>query len=233
MSVKPDKLWKANSALGRLSSVDLKLLNGHLFEQVMPKGLILAEPEDELSHVHFPLEGMLSLLTVMHDGRAIEIGTIGPDGFFGGSAALVSRPCRVRAMVQVQMRAATITAATFRKAVAMSTALQALCVDAQEAQLAQARITAACNALHPTGARFCRWILQTSDVTRSSDVEITQDLLAMMLGVRRTSITEVAQKFQRDGAIRYSHGTIRIADRSLLEEHACECLQMLRDQRAL
>jgi CRP-like cAMP-binding protein len=98
--------------------------------------------------------------------------------------------------------------------------------------LPQARVTAACNALHLTEARFCRWLLQSADRAASNTLNLTQELLAEMLGVRRTSITEVASKIQGSGAISYSRGVIKIIDRHVLETQACECYQTLLDQQA-
>jgi NADP-dependent 3-hydroxy acid dehydrogenase YdfG len=98
--------------------------------------------------------------------------------------------------------------------------------------LSQARVTAACNALHLIEARFCRWLLQSADRAASNTLTLTQELLAEMLGVRRTSVTEVASKIQGSGAISYSRGVIKILDRPALESLACECYQTLLNQQA-
>jgi CRP-like cAMP-binding protein len=94
--------------------------------------------------------------------------------------------------------------------------------------LSQARITAACNARHSIEPRFCRWLLQSADRAASNTIPLTQDFLAEMLGVRRTSITQIAQKLQSAGAISYSRGVIKIIDRSALEQISCECYRTLR-----
>ena len=98
--------------------------------------------------------------------------------------------------------------------------------------LTQARITAACNALHPVEERFCRWLLQSSDRAASDTVTLTQELLAEMLGVRRTSVTEVARKMQDKGVITYTRGVITILDRAQLERLSCECYATLVEQEA-
>jgi CRP-like cAMP-binding protein len=99
--------------------------------------------------------------------------------------------------------------------------------------LSQARVTAACNALHSIEARFCRWLLQSADRAASDTVALTQEFLAEMLGVRRTSVTEVASKVQNAGAITYSRGVIRILDRPALLRMSCECYETLLDQSAV
>lgn len=98
--------------------------------------------------------------------------------------------------------------------------------------LSQARVTAACNALHAIEARFSRWLLQSADRAASDTVQLTQEFLAEMLGVRRTSVTEVASKIQNTGAIKYSRGVISILNRPALETMSCECYQTLLDQSA-
>ena len=130
------------------------------------------------------------------------------------------------------LTATKISAAQFRKTVAGSEAIRDLSVHFNEVLLTQARVTAACNALHPVEARFCRWLLQSADRAASDTVTLTQELLAEMLGVRRTSVTEVAGKMQNEGVITYSRGVIRILDRTNLERLSCECYQNLIDQEA-
>jgi hypothetical protein len=99
-----------------------------------------------------------------------------------------------------------------------------------EVLLSQARVTAACNAMHVIEARFCRWLLQSADRAGNTTVNLTQEFLAEMLGVRRTSVTEVASKIQSAGAINYARGVINILDRPALEKMSCDCYQTLLDQ---
>ena len=121
---------------------------------------------------------------------------------------------------------------SFRTAVGASVALHNLCIRYNEVLLSQARVTAACNALHAIEARFCRWLLQCADRAGGDTVELTQEFLAEMLGVRRTSVTEVASRVQNAGVITYSRGVIRILDRPALMRMSCECYQNLLDQSA-
>jgi CRP-like cAMP-binding protein len=230
-SVELDPL--SNKLLARLPRNDFNLLAPHLISGSFAQGTVLAEAGDEVDQVYFPLSGMISLVIVMRDGKAIETATAGRDGAFGAASGFNLYKSRVRAIVQIQMQAVRISASQFRKAVSASKPLLDLCVADNETLLAQARITAACNALHKVEARFCRWLLQTSETTGSDTITLTQEFLSEMLGVRRTSVTEVAGKLQSDGVISYSRGVIRIIDRGALEEVSCECFRTLREQKAL
>ena len=117
-----------------------------------------------------------------------------------------------RGLVLRQYRPSQISAVQFRKVTASSDAIRMMCIQYNEVLLSQARITAACNATHVVEARFCRWLLQSVDRAESDTLELTQEFLAEMLGVRRTSATEVAAKIQETGAIHYSRGVIKILD---------------------
>jgi CRP-like cAMP-binding protein len=176
---------------------------------------------------------MLSLLAVLRDGKAIETATVGREGVVGAMAGLGLYKSLVRVVVQLPLLVSKIPASQFRKAVAKSDAVRNMCIQYNEVLLSQARITAACNALHVVEARFCRWLLQSADRAESDTVVLTQEFLAEMLGVRRTSVTEVASKIQSAGAINYSRGQITILKRSALEKMSCECYQTLVDQSAI
>jgi CRP-like cAMP-binding protein len=222
-----------NKLLAKLSRDDFDLLAPHLVAEQLAQGTILTEANDEIDQVYFPMEGMISLVIVMKDGKAIETGTVGRDGMFGAAAGFGLYKSRVRSIVQVRASALRMPASQFRKAVSVSKGLTALCVLDNEMLLAQARVTAACNALHTVESRFARWLLQTSAITESDTITLTQEFLSEMLGVRRTSVTNVASKLQTDGAIGYSRGVIRIIDRNLLEEICCECFETLEAQKAI
>ncbi|NVN84877.1 MAG: Crp/Fnr family transcriptional regulator [Rhodopseudomonas sp.] len=196
----------------------------------LEQGLVLLEPGDEFDHVFFPHNGMLSLLAVLKDGKAIETATVGREGVVGAMAGLGLYKSLVRVVVQMSMSLTKIPASQFRKFATSSDPIRNLCIQYNEVLLSQARVTAACNALHVIEARFCRWLLQSADRAGSDTVNLTQEFLAEMLGVRRTSVTEVATKMQNAGVITYSRGVIKILNRPALEKASCECYQTLLDQ---
>ena len=199
----------------------------------LPSGAVLFEPADEVDHVYFPHSGMLSLLAVMRDGKALETATVGREGVVGAMAGLRPYKSFVRVVVQLPTHASKIASHRFRTAVATSEQLRTLCIEYNEALLSQARVIAACNALHSVEARFCRWLLQSADRANSNTVTLTQEFLAEMLGVRRTSVTAVAKTLHDQGVINYSRGVIHILDRHKLEQMSCECYQTLLDQSAV
>jgi CRP-like cAMP-binding protein len=198
----------------------------------LQQGAVLYEAGDEVDQVYFPHYGMLSLLAVLRDGKAIETATVGNEGVVGAMAGLGLYKSLVRVVVQMPVSVSKIAATHFRSAAAASDSIRNLCIRYNEVLLSQARVTAACNALHPIEARFCRWLLQSADRSASDTVALTQEFLAEMLGVRRTSVTEVARKVQNAGVITYSRGVIKILDRAALMRMSCECYETLLDQSA-
>jgi CRP-like cAMP-binding protein len=191
------------------------------------RGTVLTEAGEETENVYFPHSGMLSLQAVMKDGRGIETATVGREGVVGAMAGLGVYISNVRVVVQLQAEVTKIAAVRFRKATTGSNSLQNLCFSYNEILLSQARITAACNAVHVIEARFCRWLLQTADTAGSDTIALTHQFLAEILGVRRTSVTEVTKKAERSGAIQHSRGEITIVDRQILERLSCECYATL------
>ncbi len=209
---------------------DVARLAGSINVVSMPRGTVLHEPGDEIDQVWFPHSGMISMLAVMMDGKAIETATVGHEGVVGAMAGLGLHFTLTRATVQVPLVASQIPAAAFRKAVQESESLRDLVVRYNEVLLGQVQVTAACNALHSIHARLARWILQTSDRTGEGTVPLTQELLSEMLGVRRSSVSEVANKLQAAGMIRYRRGNIEVLDRKALERASCECYETIKLQ---
>jgi CRP-like cAMP-binding protein len=222
-----------NKLLASLPPDHFDRLLPHLSTVSLQQGVVLYEAGDEVDQVYFPHYGMLSLLAVLRDGKAIETATVGSEGVVGAMAGLGLHKSLVRVVVQLPVAVSRIASTHFRTVAAGSDVLRNLCIRYNEVLLSQARVTAACNALHPIEARFCRWLLQSADRAAGDTVSLTQELLAEMLGVRRTSVTEVASKTQNAGVITYSRGVIRILDRPALQRMSCECYQTLLDQSAV
>jgi CRP-like cAMP-binding protein len=222
-----------NQLLASLQRDHFDRLLPHLSTVSLPQGMVLFEAGDEVDQVYFPQYGMLSLLAVLRDGKAIETATVGREGVVGAMAGLGLYKSLVRVVVQMPFGGSKIAATHFRTVTAGSEPVRNLCIRYNEVLLSQARVTAACNALHPIEARFCRWLLQSADRAASDTVELTQEFLAEMLGVRRTSVTEVASKVQNAGVITYSRGVIKILDRPALMRMSCECYETLLDQSAV
>ena len=220
----------SNKLLAAFPRKELQDLALSMVSVELAQGFVLFEPGEEVDQVHFPVSGMVSLVAVMQDGKAIETATVGREGVVGAMAGLGVHRSKVRAIAQLPASAFRISALHWRKAAESSKRITDLCIQYNEVLLDQARVTAACNALHLVEARLCRWLLQSRDRAGSDTLALTQEFLSEMLGVRRTSVTEVARKIQARGAISYSRGVIRILDLKTLQEMSCECFETLREE---
>ena len=191
------------------------------------QGNSLFEPGAPLDDIYFPHSGMISLMVVTSDGRAVEISTIGREGAVGLHGALGARFSFTRAITQIGGVFSTIAASRFAQLVRAHAPVRDLIARYTEILWAESQQIAACNASHDAPARLCRWLLQTADRTGSDLLPLTQELIAEMLVVRRTTVTLLAQALQRAGAIKYSRGHIEILDREKLRQRACECYSVI------
>ena len=195
----------------------------------LPQGLVLLEPDDPIERIYFPETGMISLLVVTREGDTIETSMVGREGALGLQRGLGKRRSLTRATVQIAGRFLSIGAYKFEQAAAASAPLRDMINRYTEVLWAEAQQTAACNAIHDASSRLCRWLLQSARCVDGDHLTLTQDFLGHMLGVRRTTVTLLAQELQRKGAIKYSRGKISILSRSTLESCACECHQIMQN----
>ena len=221
---------RRNRLLAALSSLDQSLLDPHLETLPIKQGTLLQEAGEPVDQVYFPQEGMVSLLAIMNDGRAIETATVGNEGAVGAMSGFGTRLGFTRAVVQATTIASRISSREFRNAVQASASLRDLMVAYNEVLLAQVQQTAACNALHAMDARLARWLLQTRDRTDSDTLPLTQEFLSEMLGVQRTTVNLVINQLEETGVVQHRRGRIEIVDRKGLEDVACECYAIVRTQ---
>ena len=221
-----------NRFLAAMSASDYSLLHPNLKEVPLEQGDVLQDQGERIQYVYFPLGGMISLLCVMRDGKAVETAAVGREGTLGSLYGLGASHSFSRAVVQIPGRAARIAGAQFKMALKESERIHDLIHRYRELRLAQTQQCAACNALHGAEARLSRWLLQTSDIIGGDVVPLTQEFLSQMLGVRRTTVTGIARTLQSSGLIRYTRGRIEIRDREKLTRSACECYVALRDHPA-
>ncbi len=217
-----------NRLLAALDAQDLELVTSKLVPVTLEKGALLYDPGDMIDAIYFPDDCVISLMTLMESGAAIESAAIGREGALGLMAAVSPRQSLARAIVQVPGRARRITAPHLHRAWEQSAQIRDLIDRHNEALFAHAIHSVACNALHSVEARFCRWLLSCDDRIDSSTVALTQEFLADMLGVQRTTVTVVARALQAAGLIRYRRGVVDIMDRAGLEAIACECYGAVR-----
>ncbi|TFW05799.1 Crp/Fnr family transcriptional regulator [Oxalobacteraceae bacterium OM1] len=189
---------------------------------------VLQESGATVDYLHFPCDAAFSVLTFMRDGTAVEVATIGNEGFVG-LELLVGAPAAVDTTIcQVAGASLRMRAADFREAIAGDTPLRRILLQFLHAYLGQLSQSVACNRLHTIEERFSRWVLMTHDRVKSDRFYLTQEFLADMLGVHRPSVSLVAAAFQQAGMIRYSRGNLTILDRAALEHACCECYEAAR-----
>jgi len=211
-----------NFLLNRLDADVLGRLSPDLSIIQLSRGDILAETHGRVEKAYFPHSGIISCVVETIGGGAIETGMIGKDGEFGGSQALDDKVSLNHVVTQVSGPASVIASDRIRSLADELPALRGLLVKYEQFFLSQVQQTAACNALHTVKARTCKWLLRMQELA-GDDLPLTQEFLAQMMGVRRTSVTEIAGELQKAGMISYRRGHIHIQDLDQIRERACEC----------
>jgi CRP-like cAMP-binding protein len=211
-----------NRLLARLGERETSHFSTHLKVVALKQGEILADAHGKVLKVYFPHSGIISCVVALNDGSMIETGMIGNDGAFGAAQALDDKISLNKVVIQVPGMASVIDPERLREAADRSKPLRGLLIEYEMFLLAQVQQTAACNALHDIETRMCRWLLRMHELA-GLDLPLTQDFLAQMMGVRRTSVTGVACEMQRAGMISYNRGHLHIIDIRQVEMKACEC----------
>jgi CRP-like cAMP-binding protein len=192
---------------------------------------VLHEVGDTLKSAYFCNTGMISILSVFSDGKSVEVGLVGREGFAGIPLVAGFRSAATRAVVQVDatmLRVEAVTLAVFlRECPQLEQQLQR-CSQIMAMEAAQ---IAACNRLHDVDQRLARWLLMCADRIGNASLPLTQELLAQMLGTRRASVTIAAGTLQRAGLIAYGRGNVNIVSQSGLEQASCECYGMMQRQK--
>jgi CRP-like cAMP-binding protein len=217
-----------NLLLATLARESYALLEPVLKEAWAPQGTVFFGPGERMDQVYFPQSGMISLLVVTNDGEMIETSIVGREGAVGLHRGFGERRSFTRATVQIPGHFTTVAARVFQEISSGSVAIRDMISHYTEVLWAEAQQMAACNAIHDAPSRLCRWLAQSADRVDSDQLPLTQEFLAQMLGVRRTTVTLLAQELQKKGIIRYSRGKILILNRRMLEDSACECYPVLK-----
>jgi CRP-like cAMP-binding protein len=189
---------------------------------------VLTDAGGEVRYVYFPHSGVVSLVVELDVGTMIETAMIGRDGVVSASSALDGKRSLNKAIVQLDGTASVIDVDRFRIIVREFEVFRALLIRHEQLLFAQSQQSAACNASHAVEARMCRWMLWMRDIAGTDDLMLTQEFLAQMLGVRRTTVSVVASPLQKAGLIRYRRGHIRLLDIPGLKKEACECYGTVR-----
>jgi CRP-like cAMP-binding protein len=217
-----------NRILNSLPQNVYAAMERHLKPVELPFGEVIAKTGEPIHHVYFPSAGVVSLVVEMEVGDLIETAMVGRDGVVNGTAALDSNIALHRGIVQVAGAAVMIGPEILRGFAHEFPPLQALLMRHEQVLLSQAQQSAGCNASHSVEERMCRWLLRMHDLTQSDTLKLTQEFLAQMLGVRRTSVSLVAGSLQKAGLIKYKRGTIQLLDIPQLKESSCECYETVK-----
>ena len=219
-----------NLMLACLSGDEYAALEPHLQRVQLHRKEVVGERGVAPSHVYFPCGGVLSVLTFMESGVAVEVGTIGREGFFGLEVLLGSKQWTETTLCQVEGPSLRMSADAFLRAAGDGTGLRSLAQRYLLAYMALLSQSVACNRLHTIEERFARWMLMTHDRVDGDSFYLTQEFIADMLGGHRPSVSLVAGAFQQAGFLKYSRGQLSISNRAGLEDAACECYAASRAQ---
>lgn len=196
----------------------------------MPLGKVLYEPGGKLSHVYFPTTAIVSLLYVMENGASAEIAVVGNEGLVGISLFMGGESTSSRAVVQAAGKGFRLNAALLMQEFNRGGPVLHLLLRYTQALITQMAQTSVCYRHHALDQQLCRWLLLTLDRLHSSELVMTQELLATILGVRRASVTQAAGRLQQDGLIRYERGRITVLDRTAVERRTCECYAVVKKE---
>jgi CRP-like cAMP-binding protein len=222
--------WGKNRLLSRLSAEDEQRLRANLQPVPFDYKKILYESGQPIEHVYFPISGVTSMLKTMEDGSSAEVGTIGNEGMVG-LPLLFNQPSGGTSVhVEIPGDGLRMPARVLRDALARSPAMQTLMRRYSYAVFNQVSQLVACNRLHDVEQRCARWLLMAQDRTIGNDFVLTHEVLSLMLGVRRSSVTVAAGRLSDAGLIEYRRGRMKIIDRKGLQQRSCECYEAIEQE---
>lgn len=221
-----------NDLLAEMPDDTLARLLPLLKKVELPLGKVIYEAGQDINHVYFPADCIISLLYVMLDGASAEISVVGHEGMVGIAVFMGGVSTPSRALVQSAGTAYRLSATDLKREFNNEPTVRLLMLRYTQALITQMAQTAVCNRHHSIDQQLCRWLLLSMDRLKGNQLNMTQDLIANMLGVRREGVTEAAGKLQKMGVINYKRGHITILDRPLLERLSCECYQVVVDETA-
>ncbi len=191
---------------------------------------LLHEAGDSLQSAYFCNSGMISILSVLSDGKCVEVGLVGKEGVVGLPLVAGFRAASTRAIVQIEATAFRVSADALTEMLRTCPVLERRMQQASQISAMEVTQIAACNRLHEVEKRLTRWLLMCGDRIDSDSLPLTQELLGQMLGTRRSSVTVAAGILVKDGLISCARGNVTIKDRQRLKQAACECYELMQNQ---
>jgi CRP-like cAMP-binding protein len=225
-----DKDVRSNLLIGAMEPASRKRIESYLEPVAFKLGEMVCDAGGLLKHAYFPQGSVLSLLTVLESGAAIETANIGREGAFGLFAAMYSRVSFNRCIVQLAGQTVRCPIQLLQYEFKTSEHVRDLFVSYSETLLSQVQQTVACNAMHTTEERMCRWLLMMHDRAGGEALPYTHEFLSEILGANRKSVTLAAQSMQTAGLISYRRGSIQIVDRAGMEKASCECYAIVKER---
>jgi CRP-like cAMP-binding protein len=222
----------SNAFLAGLNREDFSLLRSHLSQKELRAGASLHRYGESIDDVFFPHSGVVTMTLPLQEGRGIGVTFVGSEGVVGGFAAAASAPASSDSEVLLGGQATRVSTSAFRYALDRSPTLRHRAAQFDNTLIAETQRTALCNAAHSVEARICRCLLEVQDRMGGDRISLTQDTLARLLGVRRTTVTLVAGRLEAAGALNCRRGFMQIVDRTVIEAHCCECHAHAKDYAA-
>lgn len=219
---------RANRLLAAFEPEDIERWLPHLDLLDLPMGCVLCEPNERRIYAYFPTTAVVSIIYLMDTGATAEVAVVGREGFVGVSTLLGGESNLNRAVVQSAGQVLRLPARIIQTEVERGDRVMRRLLRYTQALLTQVSQTAVCNRHHSLDQHLCRWLLLMLDRMDEDRLEMTQEMIATMLGVRRESVTEAALKLQGAGVISYRRGRIDVIDRPGLERRVCECYGVVR-----
>lgn len=219
-----------NRILATLPPKERERLLSQMEHVHLPLGQTIIAPEASIPHVYFPTGALISLVSLMEEGKAVEAGVIGCEGMAGLPVVLGGGTTPMRSVVQIEGGAYKLKAAVAKAEFERGGALQKALHHYMHALFVAFSQSAACNRLHPTEGRLARWLLIASDGVQAETLPLTHEYLAVMLGMRRAGVTEACVFLREREFIDYRRGQILITSRKGLEGAACECYEVVKKE---
>jgi CRP-like cAMP-binding protein len=216
-----------NLVLASLPQSEYRRISPHLETVDLLSGKIIYDIDQPIDYVYFPLGAMISLVTLMEDGKIVEVGLVGRDGMSGIAALMGQKTSADRAIVQIPDGAVRVRVEVIKEEFNRGGSLQSGLLSYTYALMRQVSQTAACNATHTAEERLSRWLLMCHDRVQSDELNLTQEFIAEMLATRRATVNVAATNLQSAGLISYNRGRIKIIDREGLMDFSCECYEAL------
>ena len=216
-----------NAVLAALSPRAFQILEAHLRHRDFPEGSVLWDAGAPTERVYFPLSGVISVVLPVKDGSGIEVASVGREAVAGLGYGWGQLRSVTQGITLISGTFSYMSASALANAAKQNDEIARVAAICCDWLLAQSQQLAACNAVHPADARFSRWLLQSAERIEGEVIPSTQETIAQALGIRRTTVTLIAQGLQMEGMISYRRGKIRIRNREGLRAAACDCCAAL------